>query len=207
MTSFISERVIDAHEKEIERLSLKLSVLGGGKGRGGAAAQKDGEGSMTCLRSGCKADAREYYVGRGKSRRVGREAKGVEAELRALRYDIELHGVYFQSFGEQSYVASSAVRAAFGSESGLAYRLLSMGMAREGGFVGVFSVGGRLGLFSAGSAEEVYSLGTPLLAIDLCEHAYFYDYLFDKEDYLRAAIAHLDLSLIDKHLGEADGMS
>ena len=35
------------------------------------------------------------------------------------------------------------------------------------------------------------------LAVDLCEHAYFYDYGFDKKSYLKAALSSLDLSKIE----------
>jgi superoxide dismutase len=37
----------------------------------------------------------------------------------------------------------------------------------------------------------------PRLAIDISEHAYFLDYRFEKERYLRSAIANLNLSLLD----------
>jgi superoxide dismutase len=37
----------------------------------------------------------------------------------------------------------------------------------------------------------------PRLAVDISEHAYFLDYRFEREKYLRSAIANLNLSLLD----------
>ena len=41
---------------------------------------------------------------------------------------------------------------------------------------------------------EHFIKGEPRLAIDLCEHAYFIEYGFDKERYLEDLLRHLDLS-------------
>ena len=45
---------------------------------------------------------------------------------------------------------------------------------------------------------DVIQKYTPCLAIDLCEHAYFWDYGFEKEEYIRRAIEHIDLLKIIK---------
>ena len=42
----------------------------------------------------------------------------------------------------------------------------------------------------------------PLVAIDLAEHAYFGDYGFCREEYIKAAILHLDLSKISDFVKE-----
>ena len=41
-----------------------------------------------------------------------------------------------------------------------------------------------------------FSGTSPALAIDLCEHAYFGDYLFNKDAYLKNAINLLDINKI-----------
>ena len=38
----------------------------------------------------------------------------------------------------------------------------------------------------------------PCLCVDVCEHAYLQDYGFEKEAYVRAAVAHLDVAKLLK---------
>ena len=39
----------------------------------------------------------------------------------------------------------------------------------------------------------------PKLAIDISEHAYFLDYRFEKDKYIRSAISNLNISLLDNY--------
>ena len=45
------------------------------------------------------------------------------------------------------------------------------------------------------------ALGYPLLAIDMYEHAYFYDYLSDKAKYIAAIINSINWDVVEKRVG------
>ena len=147
--------------------------------------------------------------------------------LCALRASLKLHEVYFSSFGEGEYPRSSAAREYFGSEAALLSHLYKLGMENKYGFVGIargpekapflFSVGY---ISESGDAwrfekhcdpalkrayrstyhTELFERGEPVLSIDLCEHAYFDGYSFDKERYLTAALAHMRVEALDETL-------
>ena len=147
--------------------------------------------------------------------------------LCALRASIKLHDIYFSSFKELKYARSDAVRVYFGSESALLSTLYKLGMENKYGFVGIaLGRGGTPFLFSVGyisgsrdargffnhrdrgitrayrSADyaELFGYGDPILSIDLCEHAYFDGYSFDKERYLTASLAHLRIEAVDENI-------
>ena len=44
--------------------------------------------------------------------------------------------------------------------------------------------------------ERIYN--EPVLVIDTCEHAYYGDYGFDRDQYVRRAFSAIDLSRLDK---------
>ena len=114
-----------------------------------------------------------------------------------LRCEVALHGVYFNSFSEREYVRSDAVSKCFGSDKELLNELLKRGMECRVGFVGVKGCsGGAFEIF----ANEDYRIDPKsiALAIDVSEHAYFYDYGFDKKKYLGRALSHLSLDKLDE---------
>ena len=123
--------------------------------------------------------------------------KRPEREAAAALYaDILAHELYFSSFAAAN-TASSAIRKAYGSEAGFIYQL-TMAAGDSSGFLFVST--DRRGAPQISVYTDPLSVylsdSTPTLALDLCEHAYFYDYFFDKAAYLRAALARLDLSNI-----------
>ncbi|MBR7117352.1 MAG: hypothetical protein IKC87_06565 [Clostridia bacterium] len=128
--------------------------------------------------------------------RASRRLNGEELELFGLE---RLHSVYFHSFCAGSFQQSTAVRELFGSESSLLHRLFIEGMKLGCGFVGLLNTKRGITVFAERDAKTVMSRGTPLLAIDLYEHAYYGDYSFDKESYLKTALSHLRLSAIDEY--------
>lgn len=117
-----------------------------------------------------------------------------KAEIMRLSGLILAHEVFFSSF-DSSYKSSQLVRQSFGSEANFLYEAYVLGKEKVG-FLFVFEENGKISLSVVGD----FSCGltkTPLLAIDLEEHAYFYDYGFCKEDYLRSALKKLNLSVLD----------
>jgi superoxide dismutase len=74
-----------------------------------------------------------------------------------------------------------------------------MAMNVGSGFVGVWLRGGRPQLFSVTD----YALGLqgkPILALDLCEHAYFGDYAFCKERYIKEALRYINTDVFNSIL-------
>ncbi len=112
----------------------------------------------------------------------------------ALKADVLAHELFFDSFSTP-YRSSERVREAYGSEANFIYQLYR---AAEGADGFLFIQPDRRGtpiLKACHTPLEGYlSAVTPTLAIDLCEHAYFYDYGFDKASYLKNALASIDLS-------------
>lgn len=116
------------------------------------------------------------------------------AELKA---SIILHKVFFGSFLSEGFSQSAAVRLSFGSERSLCERMLGEGLALRLGFAALVKYDGKLAISASESALGVLKLGDPLLAVDLFEHAYYGDFGFDKEAYLRAALSRLKLGVAD----------
>ena len=114
----------------------------------------------------------------------------------SLLADILAHELYFSSFS-QTNAPSPAIRKAYGSEANFIYQLAQTA-ENSSGFL--FVLADRRGVSSFSVHTDPLSVflsdSTLVLAVDLCEHAYFYDYFFDKVAYLRAALSHLDLSKI-----------
>lgn len=112
----------------------------------------------------------------------------------ALKADIMAHDLYFNSFSECNSTAES-VRSAYGSEAAFLYQLSRAALDGDG-FLFVFADKKGVPIWKVCREPlELFSQGiAPFLALDLCEHAYFYDYLFNKAEYVKAATLHLDLS-------------
>lgn len=122
------------------------------------------------------------------SSRLHKEEREMLAEL---KHDVEMHELYFSSFSG-TYMPCASVKRSFGSENNFAYELSRFAEKKKLGFVCVYTDrSGRVGFCGS---ERLPVGAFPRLAIDVSEHAYFRDYGFKKEKYLRAAIARLDFS-------------
>ena len=116
----------------------------------------------------------------------------------SLLSEVESHKCYFDSF-EICGRRCENIRKCFGSEDAMLYEVLETAKHAEQDFVYIYSDGGRVKIMSA-NPSTAFLRCRPILALDLCEHAYFIDYAFDKERYLRAALAHLNLEKLDKSM-------
>ncbi len=132
----------------------------------------------------------------GRLLRLGGKKRSLLCEVLALRAEILLHEIYFSSFSKRAYPPSRAAKESFGSGLGLLNELKRMAIPKDIGFVGVCRKGKGLRIFAIRSPEEIFSLGEPLLAIDIAEHAYFLDFGFNREEYLARALAYLNLALL-----------
>ena len=169
---FISQTNYELHREHLRQLKLRMSIF-----------------------------EKSYQQIKGKSPRqilklpIDRNEREVAAGLLA---DILAHELFFDSFSSTN-TTSRPVRDAYGSEANFLY-LISRKAEKCHGFL--FVVQDRRGVPEIVAYNEPLSAflsnATPTLAVDLCEHAYFYDYCFDSQTYLRAALSHLDLSKIKK---------
>lgn len=170
MYRFISERYYEWHKEYLRGLKLRYSVL---------------EKEFPMLKG---LDC--YKVSR---LRLGRADK---ARVQSLFWEIFLHEVYFCSFSGGEYEPSGCVRELLGSESNLINQMYGMAMSAESGFVGVLEKEGRAQFFAIHDFSNGL-VGRPVLALDISEHAYFGDYGFNKERYVRTALKYLNMSAFE----------
>lgn len=113
--------------------------------------------------------------------------------------EVLLHEAYFNSFSEREFPRSACATRVFGSGNELLMALYRCAMDAVYGFVGV-ARGAREGMyvFSCCDYFDMKPKLEPILAVDVCEHAYFGDFGFDKERYVKRALAHLSLDRLDE---------
>ncbi len=167
MHNFLSAESIELHRGYLSTLKLRLSVL---------------EKSI----SGIKG--RELFE--IERLRIGDDDK---AALCALKRDISAHEVFFSSFGRKNTHIGRGSEL-FGREAELLYALYNSAREADGGFLLVFK-DRRLGVrfYSGRYALKEISYSYPVLALDLEEHAYFSDYRFDRDSYIKNALQFLCL--------------
>lgn len=120
-------------------------------------------------------------------------AKGKDQKLFNQSAQVWNHGFYWASLSpektEPSAKLTKAVSAAFGSHDAMITKLVEEGVAHfASGWAWLISRDGELAIISthdAGLPDE--SDGTPLLVLDVWEHAYYIDRRNDRKAYLTAA--------------------
>lgn len=172
MLGFLSEENVNAHKEYHRSLRLKYSIL---------------EKSIIGIKN---KTPREIIRQKLKS--------DDKREVLGLLSEIILHDVFFSSFGYGEDFSLQTLNETFGSRAAFLFKLLSDGMKLKYGFVCAYSDKEKIWVDSSSDMKNLTVGFIPAVAIDVCEHAYFSDYGFDKERYLRAAISRLDLSRLAK---------
>ena len=167
MCEFLSEEAITLHKEHFRILKLKYSVLE-------------------------KSDSRIKSLSL-KELQKARLPKDTKREAIELMRDIIYHEIYFASFGKPG-VKSSFIRSKYPSESHFIYDVYSASMNIKGGFLLFYNDRGKLRVVDS---KRDYSFDTPVLAIDMEEHAYFNDYRFDRERYLKSALYYLAVDKLE----------
>lgn len=167
ITDFLSEENITLHKEYIRQKRLKYSIL---------------ESSLPSVRGASVGDLFRLKL----DKRDRRDAL-------LLLPEIVLHDVFFSSFSEERYVRSEPVSSIYGSEAKLLNELYRLSKDKSHGFL-IIDSGGSASVVTDYATALRFS--TPKLALDLCEHAYFLDYGFDKERYLVTALSYLNLKKI-----------
>ena len=164
-TEFLSEENIALHKEYVRQMRLKYSIL---------------ESSIPALHG---ADVLE--ISRLRLTRRDRE------DATALLSDIALHDIFFSSFAKEKYARSERISREFGSEAAF---LNSLFVLCKNSACGFLTVDKNSRAKVVLDPRDAFCNGSPMLAIDLFEHAYFLDYGFDRERYLVLCLSYLDLS-------------
>ena len=165
-----SEDSHNAHLQYLRDLRLKLSILEKSEPRICGLTPRQ------ILRCRAKADLRR--------------------DAAVLSSEILLHDISMRSYREGGNVDCALIRNSFGSAASFVYEASRLAIACKAGFLALYLEGGRVVLRTSMDDVSLVTLGDPLLAVDLWEHAYFTDYGFDKRRYLSAILPILDSSLL-----------
>jgi len=137
-------------------------------------------------------------------------ANQVYSELRALKVDltfavggIKNHEIYFEHLGgdggDPDGAIGDLIERDFGSISNWRADLTATGMGGRGWAWTAYDWDeGRLFNY-IGDTQHTYPIwnATPLIALDVYEHAYFLDYQTDRASYIDAFFANLDWSTVN----------
>jgi Fe-Mn family superoxide dismutase len=117
------------------------------------------------------------------------------------------HGFYWHSLSAEAQVPegelAAAIDAAFGSFDALKAELVAQGTAHfASGWVWLVAKDGTLAVEQTHDAASYGDLsGTPLLVVDLWEHAYYLDHKNVRPDYLKKVVdGHLNWSFAAENL-------
>jgi superoxide dismutase, Fe-Mn family len=137
-------------------------------------------------------------------------ANQVYSDFRALKVDltfaiggIKNHEIYFEHLGGEGGNPSGAIAGLverdFGSADGWRADLKASGMSGRGWAWTAYDWDeGRLFNY-VGDAQNTFPVwnATPLVALDVYEHAYFLDYQTDRAAYIEAFLRNLDWSVVN----------
>jgi superoxide dismutase, Fe-Mn family len=137
-------------------------------------------------------------------------ANQVYSEFRALKVDltfaiggIKNHEIYFEHLGgdggDPDDAIGTLIERDFGSVAGWREDLKATGMAGRGWAWTAYDWDeGRLFNY-IGDAQNTFPIwnATPLVALDVYEHAYFLDYQTDRAGYIDAFLSNLDWSVVN----------
>ena len=138
------------------------------------------------------------------------KANQVYSEVRALKVDLSFaiggiknHELYFAHLGGQGGDPDGAFRALverdFGSVEAWRKDLKATGLAGRGWAWTAYDRDERRLFNYVGDAQNTFPVwnATPLVALDVYEHAYFLDYQTDRASYIDAFLENLDWDVVN----------
>ena len=141
-------------------------------------------------------------------------ANQVYSDVRALKVDltfaiggIKNHEVYFDHLGgpggDPSGAALGLIERDFGSIDNWRLDMKATGMAARGWAWTAYDWDERRLFNYVGDAQNTFPVwnATPLVALDVYEHAYFLDYQTDRATYIDAFFANLDWNTVNGWIG------
>lgn len=122
-------------------------------------------------------------------------ARATKSEILPSFISAKSHELYFNSFCERRRICPD-IKEYYSSEAAFLYELSEHAKKIKHGFLYVFR--DRYGAPRAVASDEITPMKgfAPCLALDMSEHAYFLDYRFERDKYISAALARLDLGEI-----------
>ena len=131
------------------------------------------------------------------------EVRGLKVELSFAVGGIKNHEIYFEHLGgdggDPDGLFGQLVERDFGSAAAWAEDLKATGMAGRGWAWTAYDWDeGRLFNY-IGDAQNTYPIwnATPLVALDVYEHAYFMDFQTDRASYIDAFLSNLDWATVN----------
>ncbi len=137
-------------------------------------------------------------------------ANQVYSELRALKIDLSFavggiknHEIYFEHLGgdggDPEGPIATLVRRDFGSIDAWRNDLKGTGMAGRGWAWTAYDWDEKRLFNYLGDAQNTFPIwnATPLVALDVYEHAYFLDFQTDRASYIDAFFANLDWNVVN----------
>ncbi|MBR5241623.1 MAG: hypothetical protein IKV20_00655 [Clostridia bacterium] len=115
-----------------------------------------------------------------------------------LLSEIRAHEIYFSSFSD-GFGKYEKIKKKYLSADSLRYEIFTAARHARFGFLFIILERGEVRIRVV-DKPPFFIREAPALAIDLCEHSYFPDYAFRREEYLRQAVGYLDLSKIEEYL-------
>ena len=164
MNLFLSEDCIKKHLEHLHTMKLKYSILEK------SISNLSGKEIVNILKM-----------------RIGREEK--EEAIKLLTY-IKSHECFFSSFTDSPKIIKCG---ALSSEK-IAYEIFTEAKDKDYGFIYIYKDKEQIKTYYSREGYGAFYRITPILTLDLYEHTYFSDYGFNKNAFLKGAIAHLDFS-------------
>jgi Fe-Mn family superoxide dismutase len=136
---------------------------------------------------------------------IAAASKQGDAKLFNQAAQVWNHGFYWHSLTPEktspSQALATAINSSFGSHEQMIEKLLEEAAARfASGWAWLVANQGQLAITTTGNADRPSEGGTPLLVIDVWEHAYYIDRRNDRQAYLEAAASVLDWQFASENL-------
>jgi superoxide dismutase len=169
MECFLSEDAIELHKAYLNNLKLRYSVL-----------------------EKCYPEIKGKSIQQlGRIKSIRREEKIIEA-----KGEIICHELFFNSFGSP-YQSSKNAREQYRSEACFLYEMQELASNNYVKYIIAYTDYGKIKIKAINRFFEMQSISNPVLSLDVCEHAYFMNYAFDKEKYIKSALSYVNLSQLD----------
>ena len=169
---FLSEQNLYMHREYLRKLKLEYSIF---------------EKSYPQI---VGKNCREIMYTRSITKRRERDAA---ANLKA---EILAHELFFESYSTPNQ-SSESIKKSFGSQASFIYELSERCVHSSGFMLLYVDTIGKIGTYVGTHYVKAFADNRPILALDLFEHSYFYDYGFDKKSYVNNALARMNFAVID----------
>ncbi len=167
--AFLSEENIKVHKDYVEKLKIKYSVC------------------EVCDKNIAGRSLKEL-----KNMRLGND----KMNIIDLKSRIMCHEIFFDSFGKP-YQSSKVIRDKYRTEANFLYEVYDKGRNLNCGYIVLYTYKNKLDIYYGREITEFFLKTTPILIVDMYEHAYFSDYGFERESYLEKALSYWNLAKVD----------